>query len=110
MKNYDNLYWLYIKSNKCQNKTGIKSQPSSKQKNIFDATHNTFSAKHLDKSSPANSIPIYKRDDLSEYLLENQLMPIRCGQGEFFFYRGEIVFDLREVEHEAVSYNIKGLD
>ncbi len=77
--------------------------PNKKQKNIFDATHNAFSAKHLDKPSPANWIPIYKRDDLSDYLLENQLMPVRCGQGEFFFYRGEIIFDLREVEYEAVS-------
>jgi hypothetical protein len=30
-------------------------------------------------------------------------MPVRCGQGEFFFYRGEIVFDLREVEQEEVA-------
>ncbi len=77
--------------------------PNEKQKNIFDKTHNAFSAKHLDKSSPANWIPIYKRDDLSDYLLENHLMPVRCGQGEFFFYRGEIVFDLREVECEPIA-------
>ena len=63
--------------------------PNEKQKNIFDVTHNAFSAKHLEKPSPANWIPIYKRDDLSEYLLKNQLMPVRCGQGEFFFYRGK---------------------
>lgn len=68
--------------------------PSDKHENIFDKTHNAFSAKLLEKPNPANWIPIYKRDDLSEYLLENRLMPVRCGQGEFFFYRGEIIFDL----------------
>ena len=77
--------------------------PNEKHKNIFNATHNAFSAKHLKKPNPANWIPIYKKDDLSDYLLENQLMPVRCGQGEFFFYRGEIVFDLRGVEYETVS-------
>jgi hypothetical protein len=30
-------------------------------------------------------------------------MPVRCGQGEeFFFYRGEIVFDLRVLEYDEV--------
>ena len=29
---------------------------NDKQKNIFDQTHNAFSAKHLEKSSPANWI------------------------------------------------------
>ena len=77
--------------------------PNERQKNIFDNTHNAFSAKHLEKPNPANWIPIYKRDDLSEYLLNNALMPVRCGQGEFFFYRGEIVFDLTALEYDKVS-------
>lgn len=76
--------------------------PSPDYENIFDPTHNAFSAKQLDKPNPANWIPIYKRDDLSEYLLENRLMPIRCGQGEFFFYRGEILFDLRLLSYREV--------
>jgi len=64
--------------------------------------------KHLNKPNPANWIPIYKQDDLSDYLIENRLMPVRCGQGEFFFYKGEIVFDLRVLEHDEVLVeNIK---
>jgi hypothetical protein len=77
--------------------------PNRGYENVFDPTANAFSSKHLNKPKPANWIPIYKRDDLSDYLLENGLMPVRCGQGEFFFYRGEIVFDLREVEQEEVA-------
>jgi hypothetical protein len=30
-------------------------------------------------------------------------MPVRCGQGEFFFYRGEIVFDLMVLEYDEVE-------
>ena len=76
--------------------------PSKSYENIFDKTCNAFSAKLLGKLNPANWIPIYKRDDLSEYLLKNNLMPVRCGQGEFFFYRGEIIFDLTILEYDQV--------
>ena len=61
--------------------------PNDKQKNIFDKTHNAFSAKHLKKASPANWIPIYNRNDLSEYLLENSLMPVRWAGGVFLLQR-----------------------
>ncbi len=76
--------------------------PSKGFENIFEPSHNAFSSKHLNKLNPANWIPIYREDDLSDYLIENRLMPVRCGQGEFFFYRGEIVFDLRALEHDEV--------
>ena len=41
--------------------------PNEKQQSTFDKIHNAFSARHLEKPGPANWIPIYKRDDLSEY-------------------------------------------
>ncbi len=76
--------------------------PSESCENIFDKTYNAFSAKLLEKANPANWIPIYKRGDLSEYLLKNNLMPVRCGQGEFFFYRGKIIFDLTVLKYDIV--------
>jgi len=76
--------------------------PSKGFENIFEPSHNAFSSKQLNKPNPANWIPIYKEDDLSDYLIENRLMPVRCGQGEFFFYRGEIVFDLRALKYNEV--------
>lgn len=59
--------------------------PNSNHLNIFNKNHNAFSARLLNKPKPGNWIPLYQREDLSDYLVENNLMPIRCGQGEFFF-------------------------
>ncbi len=77
--------------------------PNTKHQNIFDKNSNAFSAKLLKKSNPANWIPIYKQNDLSDYLKNSSLMPIRCGQGEFFFYKGDIVFDLTKINYQTIS-------
>ena len=81
--------------------------PNPNHLNIFDKNHNAFSAKLLNKSKPGNWIPLYQREDLSEYLVKNNLMPIRCGQGEFFFFKGDIFFDLNELIFSSI--NIKYL-
>ena len=62
--------------------------PSENYLNIFDEKnpYNNFNAKNLNKPKPANWIPLYKKEELSNFLLENNLMPIRSGAGEFFFY------------------------
>lgn len=69
--------------------------PSCNFINIFDKENrfNDFDRFNLNKDKPANWIPLYKTDDLTEYLLENKLSPIRSGQGSFFFYKGDIFFD-----------------
>jgi len=77
--------------------------PSPEHINIFDHNQNVFSAKQLDKLKPGNWIPIYKKEDLSDYLLENSIMPIRCGQAEFFFYKGEVIFDLKSIDFKNVA-------
>ncbi|MBU0721661.1 hypothetical protein KJ877_09990 [bacterium] len=77
--------------------------PSNNYKNIFDENHNAFSSKQLNKLKPGNWIPLYKKEDLSNYFIENNLMPIRCGQGEFFFFRGDIFFDLNKVSFLEIS-------
>ena len=77
--------------------------PSSNHINIFNNEISVFSAKQLCKEKPGNWIPIYKKEDLCEYLLDNTIMPIRCGQAEFFFYKGEIIYDLKSIDSKSVS-------
>ena len=72
----------------------LKSQdkfcPSNHHINIYDKEANAFSSKLLNKPKPGNWIPIYKKEELPEYFINNNLMPIRCGQAEFFFFKGNI--------------------
>lgn len=79
--------------------------PNPEHINIFDHSQNVFSAKQLNKEKPGNWIPIYKKEDLSEYLLDHGITPIRCGQAEFFFYKGEVIFDLKSISFTNVSIN-----
>ena len=45
--------------------------PNNNHINIFDSNHNAFSSKLLNKPKPGNWIPLYKREDLSDYLIHN---------------------------------------
>ena len=84
-------------------KSTNKFCPDDTQINIFDKNHNAFSSKLLKKPKPGNWIPVYKKEDLSDFLVENNLMPIRCGQGEFFFFKGEVFFDLTKIKFDDIS-------
>jgi len=88
-------------------KSTDKFCPSNHHINIFDKEGNSFSAKLLNKPNPGNWIPIYKKEELAEYFINNNLMPIRCGQAEFFFFRGNIFLDLTPINFHFV--NIKSL-
>ncbi len=88
-------------------KSTNKFCPDNTQVNIFDENHNAFSSKLLKKAKPGNWIPVYKKEDLSDFLVKNNLMPIRCGQGEFFFFKGEVFFDLTKIKFNDI--NIKEL-
>ncbi len=81
--------------------------PSENFLNIFEShkLYNNFDSKNLNKLKPANWIPIYKKEDLSNFMLENNLMPIRSGSGQFFFYKGNIFFDLREIKFIDINLN-----
>jgi hypothetical protein len=81
--------------------------PSENYLNIFDKEnpYNSFNSKNLKKPKPANWIPIYKKEDLSSFLLKNNLMPIRSGAGEFFFYKGNIFFDLTKIKFKTINSN-----
>lgn len=84
----------YLEKFLISNKTFL---PNESDLNTFKPLSNSFSAKQLEKAKPGNWIPIYKLEDLNSYLIENNLMPVRCGQAEFFFYRGNIFFDLSKI-------------
>ena len=85
--------------------------PCSNHVNIFDKDANAFSSKLLDKSKPGNWIPLYKKEDLSEFLILNNLMPIRCGQAEFFFFKENIFFDLSNINFDTINIkNLKPID
>lgn len=77
--------------------------PSYSHINIFNKNHSAFSAKLLNKPKPGNWIPIYKEEDLSDYLIQNNLMPIRCGQGEFFFFKGQVFYDLTNIQFTKID-------
>jgi hypothetical protein len=70
--------------------------PSDEQPSPFSDGSGNFSAGALEKPRPGSWIPVYKRSDLPQELHELGLMPVRAGQAEFFFYKGEIFFDLTE--------------
>lgn len=85
--------------------------PSENFKNPFDSSFKNFNSENLEKSNPANWIPIYKKEDLSDFLIANNLMPIRSGSGEFFFYRGNIIFELENIDFENIPMNtVKQID
>ncbi len=79
--------------------------PSEQFLNPFNNSLDNFNSNNLNKSNPSHWIPIYQKDDLSDFLLENNLMPIRSGSGEFFFYRGNIIFDLTNITFAHISTN-----
>lgn len=83
-------------------KSTDKFCPNIHHINIFNKDANAFSSKLLNKPNPGNWIPIYKKEDLSEYFINNNLMPIRCGQAEFFFFKGDIFFDLTPIEFNTI--------
>ncbi len=72
--------------------------PNKNQKNIFNPDSNDFSSKDLEKEKPANWIPLYKKDDICDFLRDNKIMPIRSGKGSFFFYKGDIFFNLDDIK------------
>lgn len=87
--------------------------PSENHLNIFDEKnpYNNFNSKNLNKLKPANWIPLYKKEELPTFLIKNNLMPIRSGTGEFFFYKGNIFFDLTKIEFRNIdSKNLKTIE
>jgi len=68
--------------------------PNSSQPNFFNAANGNLSASQLGKSRPGSWIPVYHPKELSPFFHDNNIMPIRSGQAEFFFYKGSVFINL----------------
>lgn len=77
--------------------------PSQNQKNPFEDSATNLSATHLKKDKPGQWIPIYKKEDLPRFFLENNIMPVRAGPAEFFFYYGNIFYDLSTTDFVEID-------
>jgi len=76
--------------------------PNDTHTNIF-SNSNDFSSVDLNKTSPAKWIPNYSKATLSNFLLENNLMPIRSGKGSFFFYKGDIFLNVANNNSQQIK-------
>ncbi len=70
--------------------------------NPFNEKHSNFSASDLGKGKPGQWIPVYYLKDIPEFLRKNSIVPVRAGPAEFFFYKGEVFFDLTKIRFEKV--------
>ena len=77
--------------------------PNPNMANPFDACHPAFTAKQLKKGTPGRWIPLYTPSSLPDSLRHPLISPVRCGTAAFFFYRGDIFFNLDEVIFSNVS-------
>jgi len=71
--------------------------------NPFRVDHSNFSASDLGKGKPGQWIPVYYSKDIPEYFQQNNIVPIRAGQAEFFFYKGVVFFDLDRIVFENID-------
>lgn len=77
--------------------------PNEILKNPFQNEKENFSATDFGKIKPGQWIPVYYKKDLPNMFHDLHLMPIRAGQAEFFFYKGEMFFDLEHVVFQEIS-------
>ncbi len=71
--------------------------------NPFNEKHSNFSASELGKGKPGQWIPVYYLKDIPEFFRQNSIVPVRAGAAEFFFYKGEVFFDLTKIVFEKVN-------
>lgn len=105
-KDWDEIISIFETKQKGYIEQFLKSKnifcPNDQQQNIF-SNSNDFSSNDLNKKSPANWIPNYSRSNLANFLLDNNLMPIRSGRGSFFFYKGNIFLDLTQYTSTTIN-------
>jgi len=97
---------IELKSSRLLEKFLISDQiflPNDLLHNPFSTDHSNFSASDLGKGKPGQWIPVYYLKDISEYFRENQIVPVRAGQAEFFFYKGSVFFDLDSVDFKRIN-------
>jgi len=79
--------------------------PSKNLPNIFDKNKNLIYAKDLGKDKPGSWIPIYSKKDLPDFFILNKIYPIRSGQAAFFFYKGEIFLNIKDIKFDEITKN-----
>lgn len=77
--------------------------PNDSLHNPFNTNHSNFSAADLGKGKPGQWIPVYYLKDIPEYFRENNMVPVRAGQAEFFFYKGNVFFDLGRTDFDKID-------
>ncbi|KYJ87552.1 DUF6997 domain-containing protein [Sulfurovum riftiae] len=77
--------------------------PNNSLPNSFNVDRSNFSASDLGKDKPGQWIPVYYLKDISEYFRENNIVPVRAGPAEFFFYKGVVFFDLESIVFENID-------
>ena len=77
--------------------------PNNVLPNPFNKNSSNFSASNLGKSKLGQWIPVYYLKDIPEYFRENKIVPVRAGSAEFFFYKGNVFFDLDSVDFKKID-------
>ena len=77
--------------------------PNDSLPNPFNTDHSNFSASDLGKGKPGQWIPVYYLKDIPESFRDNKIVPVRAGQAEFFFYKGNVFFDLEHTKFEKID-------
>lgn len=77
--------------------------PNDSLHNPFNTDHSNFSASDLGKGKPGQWIPVYYLKDIPEYFRDNKMVPVRAGQAEFFFYKGNVFFDLDSADFKKID-------
>jgi len=77
--------------------------PNRQETNPYNPEASNFSASDLKKGKPGQWIPVYYQKDVPENFRRNNIVPIRAGSAEFFFYKGVVFFDLESVSFEKID-------
>jgi hypothetical protein len=77
--------------------------PNSSLPNPFNVDRSNFSASDLKKSKPGQWIPVYYTKDIPAYFRQNNIVPVRAGPAEFFFYKGTVFFDLESIVFKNID-------
>jgi hypothetical protein len=77
--------------------------PNNFLPNPFNFDQSNFSALDLGKSKPGQWIPVYYEKDIPDFLRDNNIVPVRAGAAEFFFYKGKVFFDLDSIVFNTID-------
>ena len=77
--------------------------PNISLPNPFNTKHSNFSASDFEKSKPGQWIPVYYEKDIPDFFRDHNIVPVRAGSAEFFFYKGTVFFDLNSILFKTID-------